>query len=202
MQRLQNGLNAVGVAAIAGRVSGTILTKVVADLAEKVGRTGSASPHQKLIVLDVPDDRVDELVMAWRRLGLVREAFALAAEPDGLHRNRVLQTVLRRDAVRAQTLVPDLESGWPTSTPNSTSRSPCIIGCPNSCARIRVADIGFRGQMVDDGGRSRASRCTWAAVSAWTAVSAGKLRQHRSGAASSATTSSGWSEFHRPARAR
>jgi sulfite reductase (ferredoxin) len=26
-----------------------------------------------------------------------------------------------------------------------------INGCPNSCARIQVADIGFKGQMVDDG---------------------------------------------------
>ena len=27
-----------------------------------------------------------------------------------------------------------------------------LNGCPNSCARIQVADIGFKGQMVDDGG--------------------------------------------------
>ena len=26
-----------------------------------------------------------------------------------------------------------------------------INGCPNSCARIQIADIGFKGQMVDDG---------------------------------------------------
>ena len=26
-----------------------------------------------------------------------------------------------------------------------------INGCPNSCARIQVADIGFKGQMIDDG---------------------------------------------------
>jgi len=25
-----------------------------------------------------------------------------------------------------------------------------INGCPNSCARIQVADIGFKGQMVSD----------------------------------------------------
>ena len=25
-----------------------------------------------------------------------------------------------------------------------------INGCPNSCARIQIADIGFKGQMVDD----------------------------------------------------
>jgi len=26
-----------------------------------------------------------------------------------------------------------------------------INGCPNSCARIQIADIGFKGQMIDDG---------------------------------------------------
>ncbi|MGV0799964.1 nitrite/sulfite reductase, partial [Mycolicibacterium elephantis] len=26
-----------------------------------------------------------------------------------------------------------------------------LNGCPNSCARIQVADIGFKGQIVDDG---------------------------------------------------
>ena len=26
-----------------------------------------------------------------------------------------------------------------------------INGCPNSCARSQIADIGFKGQLVDDG---------------------------------------------------
>ncbi len=42
VQKLRNGLNAVGVAPIAGRVSGTILSKV-ADAAERAARTGSGS---------------------------------------------------------------------------------------------------------------------------------------------------------------
>ena len=56
-----------------------------------------------------------------------------------------------------------------------------INGCPNSCARIQVADIGFKGQMVDDGDgdRSRVSRCTSAAASAWTAVSAANCASTR-----------------------
>lgn len=43
VQRLKNGLNAVGVAPIAGRVSGTILT-AVADLMARAGSDGSGSP--------------------------------------------------------------------------------------------------------------------------------------------------------------
>ena len=55
-----------------------------------------------------------------------------------------------------------------------------INGCPNSCARIQVADIGFKGQMVDDGdGPVRVSRSTSAAASAWTAVSAANCASTR-----------------------
>src|SRR5215211_3208058 len=70
VQKLKNGRNAVGVAPIAGRVSGTKLS-AVADLAERVGSDRIRfTPYQKLIVLDVPDDRVDELVAGLDALGL------------------------------------------------------------------------------------------------------------------------------------
>src|ERR1700739_675541 len=55
VQRLKNGLNAVGVAPIAGRVSGTILT-AVADLAERAGSNRIRfTPYQKVVILAVPD---------------------------------------------------------------------------------------------------------------------------------------------------
>ena len=54
--------------------------------------------------------------------------------------------------VRAQSLVPDLEKRL--ADLNAQLDVPVTVnlnGCPNSCARIQVADIGFKGQMVDDG---------------------------------------------------
>ena len=54
--------------------------------------------------------------------------------------------------VRAQSLVPELERRLDDI--NSRLDVPITVninGCPNSCARIQVADIGFKGQMVDDG---------------------------------------------------
>lgn len=54
--------------------------------------------------------------------------------------------------VRAQTLVPELEQRL--GEINGDLDVPITVhlnGCPNSCARIQVADIGFKGQMVDDG---------------------------------------------------
>jgi len=152
VQRLRNGLNAVGVAAIAGRVSGTILS-AVADLAEKAGSDRIRfTPHQKLIVLDVPDDKVDQLVA-----GL--EALGLSARPSHWRRNLMACTGIEfcklsfaETRVRAQSLVPDLERRL--ADLNAQLDVPVTVhlnGCPNSCARIQVADIGFKGQMVDDG---------------------------------------------------
>jgi sulfite reductase (ferredoxin) len=152
VQRLRNGLNAVGVAAIAGRVSGTILT-AIADLAEKVGSDRIRfTPHQKLIVLDVPDDRVGEMVT-----GL--EALGLSATPSQWRRNLMACSGIEfcklsfaETRVRAQSLVPDLEQRL--ADLNAQLDVPVTVhlnGCPNSCARIQVADIGFKGQMIDDG---------------------------------------------------
>jgi sulfite reductase (ferredoxin) len=152
VQRLRNGLNAVGVAAIAGRVSGTILT-AVADLAEKVGSDRIRfTPHQKLIVLDVPDDKLDELIAGLAALGL-------SATPSQWRRNLMACSGIEfcklsfaETRVRAQSLVPDLEKRL--ADLNAQLDVPVTVhlnGCPNSCARIQVADIGFKGQMVDDG---------------------------------------------------
>ncbi|GFG99384.1 hypothetical protein MTIM_52630 [Mycobacterium timonense] len=66
VQRIKNGLNAIGVAPIAGRV-GSMLS-AVADLMEKAGSDRARwTPFQKLVILDVADDKVDELVAGWTR---------------------------------------------------------------------------------------------------------------------------------------
>jgi sulfite reductase (ferredoxin) len=152
VQRLKNGRNAVGVAPIAGRVSGTILS-AVAEIAEKAGSDRVRfTPYQKLIVLDVPDDKLDDVVSALEALGL-------PSRPSHWRRNLMACTGIEycklsfaETRVRAQGLVPDLEKRLEDI--NAQLDVPVTVninGCPNSCARIQVADIGFKGQMVDDG---------------------------------------------------
>lgn len=152
VQRLRNGLNAVGVAPIAGRVSGTILSGV-ADLAEAAGSNRVRfTPYQKLIVLDVPDEKLDEL-----RAGL--DALGLPSTPSHWRRNLMACTGIEfcklsfaETRKRSQVLVPELEQRLEDI--NAQLDVPITIninGCPNSCARIQVADIGFKGQMVDEG---------------------------------------------------
>lgn len=152
VQRLKNGLNAVGVAPIAGRVSGSILA-AVADLAERAGSDRiRLTPYQKLIILDVPDAALDDVVAGLDALGL-------PARPSRWRRNLMACSGIEfcklsfaETRVRAQSLVPELEERLKDI--NAKLDVPITInlnGCPNSCARIQVADIGFKGQMVDDG---------------------------------------------------
>jgi sulfite reductase (ferredoxin) len=152
VQKLKNGLNAVGVAPIAGRVTGTILS-AVADIAEKAGSNRVRfTPYQKLIVLDVPDDALDEVTRALDALGL-------PSQPSHWRRNLMACTGIEFCKLsfadtkgRAQVLVPDLEKRLEDI--NAQLDVPVTVninGCPNSCARIQIADIGFKGQLVDEG---------------------------------------------------
>lgn len=152
VQRLKNGLNAVGVSPIAGRVSGTVLC-AIADLAEQVGSDRIRfTPYQKVIVLDVPDDKVDELTAGLDKLGL-------SSRPSHWRRNLMACTGIEfcklsfaETRGRAQVMAPELERRLDDI--NAQLDVPITIGingCPNSCARIQTSDIGFKGQMVDDG---------------------------------------------------
>ena len=137
----------VGAAPYVGRVSGTILSGV-ADLAESVGsQRVRLTPHQKLLVLDVPPADVPAVVTGLR-------ALSLEAEPSAFRRNTIactgieyckLAIVDTKDTARAT--IDDLE----TRLGDTSRLKPITLhvnGCPNSCARIQTADIGLKGQLV------------------------------------------------------
>lgn len=152
VQKTKNGLNAVGTTAIAGRVSGTILTKLAA-LMESVGSDRIRfTAYQKIIVLDVADEKLDEL-----RAGL--DELGLDSRPTHWRRNLMACTGIEYCKLsfadtrgRAQQLVPELEARLADiNTELDVPIGVNLNGCPNSCARIQIADIGFKAQMVDEG---------------------------------------------------
>jgi sulfite reductase (ferredoxin) len=152
VQKLKNGKNAVGLAPIAGRVSGTILSKV-ADAAERAGSDRIRfTPYQKLIVLDIADDKLESFISEMDALGL-------PARPSVWRKNLMACSGIEfcklsfaETRKRSQVLVPELEQRLEDL--NAELDVPITIninGCPNSCARSQIADIGFKGQLVDDG---------------------------------------------------
>ncbi len=140
----------VGASPTVGRICGTTLTKL-ADLIESHGSARiRTTPYQKLIILDVEKHQVDSLVNALDGLGL-------SAQPSQWRRSTMACTGIEfcklaivETKGRAADLITELERRIPElDTPISVH----LNGCPNSCARIQVADIGLKGQLVldDDG---------------------------------------------------
>ncbi|HEV7172576.1 nitrite/sulfite reductase [Pedococcus sp.] len=140
----------VGVAPVAGRVSGSTLYAV----AELAARHGSGrvrlTAHQKLLVLDVPQREVAALTAALDEVGL-------PSAPSEWRRSLMACTgiefcklALVETKARAATVIAEMERRLPDfDVPFSIH----INGCPNSCARTQVADIGLKGmvQTDDDG---------------------------------------------------
>lgn len=139
----------VGFTAVAGRLSGTTLAGI-ADAAEAAGSQRIRfTPYQKLIVADVRDDAVDQLLSTLEPLGL-------SANPTPWRRTVMACTgveycklAIVETKERAHSLLPELEQRLADIAPDNPI-SVHLNGCANSCARIQVADIGLKGQIVTD----------------------------------------------------
>ena len=135
----------VGVAPIAGRVSGTMLAQL-ADIVEAHGGTRvRTTPQQKLLVLDIAPEKAESLVDAL-------DAIGLSARPSSWRRATMACTgiefcklaIVETKAAAAH-LVETLEKSL---SDLDVDISVNINGCPNACARTQVADIGLKGQLV------------------------------------------------------
>ena len=97
IHKQKDGRFYVGATPIVGRVSGPNLAKL-ADLIEAHGSTRlRTTPHQKVVILDIPEDRVESLVTGLDELGLQARPSLIRRGTDRLHRHRVLQARDRRD---------------------------------------------------------------------------------------------------------
>lgn len=100
-------------------------------------------------MLDVPDDKVEELIAELGAIGLParpspwRRA-TMACTGDEFCKFGIVET-----KARAARLIDELEERL--ADVQDTLESPISIhlnGCPNSCARIQVADIGLKGMAL------------------------------------------------------
>ncbi len=144
--RQRDGSYYVGVAPHTGRTSGTQLWQV-ADLAEAYGSGRvRTTVEQKLLILDVPEQRVAELVTELA-------AIDLQTCPNVFRRGTMACTGIEfcklaivETKGRARELYTELGKRLPDfDTPITIN----VNGCPNSCARFQLADIGLKGSIVD-----------------------------------------------------
>ncbi|GAB2981717.1 nitrite/sulfite reductase [Nocardioides montaniterrae] len=140
----------IGAAPYVGRISGTMLTQL-GDVLEQYGAAGvRLTSYQKLVVIGVDGDKVDALVDELKIIGF-------DAKPSNWRRNTMSCTGIEfcklaivETKARATALINELERRIPDLDVPITVN---MNGCPNSCARSQVADIGLKGQLVldDDG---------------------------------------------------
>ncbi|KES08525.1 sulfite reductase [Streptomyces toyocaensis] len=147
VHRQKDGRYYVGFAPRVGRVDGTTLTKI-ADLAEAHGSGRvRTTVEQKMIILDVEEARVGSLVESL-------EALDLSARPSPFRRGTMACTGIEfcklaivETKARGASLIDELERRIPDFDEPITIN---LNGCPNACARIQVADIGLKGQLMLD----------------------------------------------------
>ncbi|HEY9392400.1 MAG TPA: nitrite/sulfite reductase [Mycobacteriales bacterium] len=140
-----DGRFTVGAALLAGRTSGTQLARL-ADLADAYG-TGlvGTTVQQHVVIRNVAESDVDACVAEL-------EAAGLRVRPSVFRRGvlaciglEFCKLAMVETKGRAQWLYQELERRMPDFTEPIGIN---INGCPNSCARFQVADIGLKGCVV------------------------------------------------------
>jgi sulfite reductase (ferredoxin) len=142
-----NGLFSVGATTKSGRTSGTVLREV-AGLAERFGGARTAlTAQQGIVVLDVPQENTEALVEELDLLGLTVRPSAFLRGTIACTGIEFCKLALVETKNRAEEIRQELDKRLPDfDTPITIN----VNGCPNSCARFQVADIGFKG-MVQKG---------------------------------------------------
>ena len=142
-----DGLFYVGAAPTVGRISGTILAGIADLMAEHGTQRLRLTAQQKLVILDVaePESLADGL-----------EALGLQVRPSEFRRGAMACTGIEfcklaivETKARTAELVDSLETQFGQKL-EGTELSIHVNGCPNSCARFQIADIGFKGSLVPD----------------------------------------------------
>ena len=154
VHRQKDGRFYVGATPIVGRVSGPTLAKL-ADLIEAHGSTRlRTTPHQKLVILDIPEDRVESLIAGLDELGL-------SARPSLIRRGTIACTGIEfcklaivETKAYATAAVLDLEERLAASTCRIRSR------CTSTAAPTRApASRPPTSASRASSSRSTASRC-------------------------------------------
>jgi sulfite reductase (ferredoxin) len=150
VEEQSDGLLAIGATTKAGRTSGSALREVAAIADRHAKGRVRLTAQQGVVVLDVEREAAATVVDELELLGL-------SVHPSAFRRGTIACTgiefcklALVETKARAESIREELEKRFPDfDTPITIN----VNGCPNSCARFQVADIGFKGmvQKTPDG---------------------------------------------------
>lgn len=146
----------VGAAPVAGRISGDTLHGL-ARLAEQAGSDRIRfTPEQKVVIVDVEAPRVADLLDGLDEIGLTARASTFRRGTMACTGIEFCKLAIVETKGVAANLVSELEKRFADVpelfTPTAPALSVHVNGCPNSCARAQIADIGLKGVQLPDPG--------------------------------------------------
>jgi sulfite reductase (ferredoxin) len=143
----KDGTRYVGFAPKAGRISGHQL-RAIARLAQRYGKGRvRTTTQQKMLILDVPESRVDELCEELQLLELPVRTTAWRRGTMACTGIEFCKLAIVETKGRAQELYRYLEEKLPGFEEDIRIN---VNGCPNSCARYQTADIGLMGCLLTE----------------------------------------------------
>jgi sulfite reductase (ferredoxin) len=145
--RQKDGQNYLGFALRNGRITGAELI-ALADLADEegLGRL-RATPQQKMVLLDIPDERLAATMDKLDKLGFPVFASTYRNGMMACTGIEFCKLSIVETKARAEWLYSELEQRLPSFDEPLRIN---VNGCPNSCARYQLADIGFMGVLVTE----------------------------------------------------
>jgi sulfite reductase (ferredoxin) len=154
VHRQRDGRFYVGAAPVVGRVSGETLTRL-ADAAAAAGSDRIRfTPEQKVVILDVPAPKVADLLDDLDAIGLSARASAFRRGTMACTGIEFCKLAIVETKAVGADLVSELEARFADVPELFTAESPALTininGCPNSCARAQIADIGLKGMQLPD----------------------------------------------------
>jgi len=150
VHRQNDGLLYVGFPLLAGRTDSDQLA-AIAGISRRYGKGRvRLTTQQKMVILDIPDADVETVVTELAGIGL-------QVRPSSFRRSTMACTgiefcklAVTETKGRAMSIVDQLEQRLPDFEDYARIN---VNGCPNSCARFQIADIGFMGSIVTIDGR-------------------------------------------------
>ncbi|WP_242886186.1 nitrite/sulfite reductase [Actinomadura litoris] len=143
----QDGNFYVGFAPRVGRVNGELLG-AIGELAARYGSGRVRTTiEQKLVILDVPADNTEALADALAEHDLQVRPSTFRRQMMACTGIEYCKLAIVETKQRSMDLMDELEKRLPDFDQPLTIN---VNGCPNACARIQVADIGLKGQLVVD----------------------------------------------------
>lgn len=138
----------VGAATTVGRTNAESLLRV-AQLAEQHG-SGRVrlTAWQNVVIIDVDPERADAVAAELARVGFQVDPSPVRKSAMACTGIEFCKLAISETKARTADLIDHLESALPDFDQPLAIH---VNGCPNSCARFQIADIGLKGVLVDDG---------------------------------------------------